>query len=47
MDHHDDFETLPPPRERPPEHDMDYQTSFERKKRKEGFPIFRGLWQKK
>ena len=47
MDHHDDFETLPPPEERPPEHDMDYQTSFERKKRKEGFPIFRGLWQKK
>ncbi|MDA0587864.1 MAG: tRNA (guanosine(46)-N7)-methyltransferase TrmB [Planctomycetota bacterium] len=47
MDHHDDFETLPPPDEREAEHDMDYQTSFERKKRKEGFPIFRGLWQKK
>ncbi len=46
MEHHEDFESLPPPDERPPEHDMDYQTSFERKKRKEGFPIYRGLWQK-
>ena len=36
MDHHDLFETLPPPAEREPEHDMDYQTSYERKKRKSG-----------
>ena len=47
MDNHDDFETQPEPEERPPEHDMDYQTSFERKKRKEGFPIFRGLWKRR
>ncbi|MBM79993.1 MAG: tRNA (guanosine(46)-N7)-methyltransferase TrmB [Planctomycetaceae bacterium] len=47
MDHHADFVTLDPPDERDPEHDMDYQTSFERKKRKEGFPIYRGLWQRR
>ena len=46
MDHHDDFETQPAPAERSPEHDMDYQTSFERKKRKEGFQISRGLWKR-
>lgn len=39
------FNTLPAPEERAAEHDMDYQTSFERKKRKEGFPIYRGEWQ--
>lgn len=47
MDHHDDFETLPPPEQRDPEHDMDYQTSYERKKRKLGLPIHRGRWQRK
>lgn len=36
---------LSAPEEREPEHDMDYQTSFERKKRKDGWPIYRGLWQ--
>ena len=40
------FKELPAPPERPAEHDMDYQTSFERKKRKAGWPIYRGLWQK-
>jgi tRNA (guanine-N7-)-methyltransferase len=39
-----DFILLPPPPERPAEHDMDYQTSFERKKRKLGLPIFRARW---
>lgn len=38
------FETLPPIVERDPEHDMDYQTSFERKKRKDGCTIYRGAW---
>ena len=47
MDHHPEFSKLDAPTERAPEHDMDYQTSFERKKRKEGFPIYRGLWQRK
>lgn len=44
MDHDSRFEPLPPPAERSPTHDMDYQTSFERKKRREGFPIYRGRW---
>ena len=47
MDHHDDFSKLPPPEERAPTDDMDYQTSFERKKRKLGLPIYRGKWQRK
>ena len=42
-----DFLTLPPPEERPASHDMDYHTSFERKKRKAGFPIYRGKWSKR
>lgn len=44
MNHDTRFENLPPPEEKSPEHDMDYRTSFERKKRKEGFPIYRGRW---
>ena len=46
MDHHPDFIKLPAPEERIPQDDTDYQTSFERKKRKLGLPIYRGLWQK-
>lgn len=38
------FAPAPPPEERTAEHDMDYQTSFERKKRQLGFPIYRALW---
>ncbi len=44
MDHDPRFATLPPPEERQPAHDMDYQTSFERKKRKIGQTIHRGCW---
>jgi len=44
MDHDPRFETLPVPEEHSPEHDLDYQTSFERKKRKAGCPIYRGRW---
>lgn len=47
MDNDARFETLTPPAEISPEHDMDYRTSFERKKRKAGCPIYRGLWRKK
>ncbi len=47
MDHHPGFEVLPPPEEREPLHDLDYQTSFERKKRQAGETIFRGLWRRK
>ena len=32
------------PEERAARHDMDYHTSFERKKRKLGLPIFRACW---
>jgi tRNA (guanine-N7-)-methyltransferase len=37
---------LPPPQEKDPEHDMDFLTNFERKYRRDGRPIYRGLWQK-
>ena len=36
----------PPPAERTPGHDMDYHTSFERKKRKLGLPIYRECWER-
>jgi tRNA (guanine-N7-)-methyltransferase len=41
------FEPLPPPSERPAAHDMDYHTSFERKKRKLGLPIYRAGWRRR
>lgn len=47
MDGHSSFNIQEAPTERDPSHDMDYQTSFERKKRKLGLPIYRGLWQRK
>ncbi len=47
MDHDPRFETLPLPPEKPPEHDLDYRTSFDRKKRKLGMPIWRGMWRRK
>ncbi|MBW3539650.1 MAG: tRNA (guanosine(46)-N7)-methyltransferase TrmB [Planctomycetes bacterium] len=47
MDHHADFEPLPPPPEREPEHDMDYQTSYERKGRQTGGTVHRGLWRRR
>ena len=47
MNHHAQFEAQAPPAERPPAHDLDYQTSFERRSRKAGDPIYRGLWQRK
>lgn len=40
------FLRLPPPEERAPSHDMDYQTSFERKKRKLGLTIYRECWER-
>ena len=46
MDDQSCFHTVDAPEQRDPEHDMDYQTSFERKKRKMGLPIYRGLWQR-
>ncbi len=47
MDHHPRFEKLTPTAEHAPEHDLDYQTSYERKKRQSGETIFRGLWRLK
>ena len=47
MDHHAAFETLPPPSEQEPTHDLDYQTSFERRRRQDGATIYRGLWRKR
>jgi tRNA (guanine-N7-)-methyltransferase len=44
VDANPQFELLPPPAERPASHDMDYHTSFERKKRKLGLPIYRACW---
>jgi len=41
------FERLPDPVERPPQHDLDYLTNFERKKRQAGLPIYRSLWRKR
>jgi len=43
---HGGFAEQPPPEERPAHHHMDYHTSFERKKRLAGWPIYRGLWTK-
>ena len=47
MNTHAEFSAWEVPVEREPENDMDYQTSFERKKRRLGLPIYRGLWQRK
>lgn len=46
MEYHPRFETLTPSAENTPQHDLDYQTSFERKKRREGETIYRGMWRK-
>ena len=47
MDPHPEFSACRPPAEREADHDMDYHTSFERKKRKLGLPIYRALWQRR
>ena len=47
MDHHSAFRRCPVPAEREATNDMDYHTSFERKKRLLGLPIYRGQWQKR
>ena len=46
-DHHFALEVLPPPSEHVPTHDLDYQTSFERRRRQLGAAIYRGQWQKR
>ena len=47
LDQHPEFCKVPPPEQRQAQNDMDYHTSFERKKRKLGLPIYRGLWQRR
>ena len=47
MDHCPQFIRCRTPAEREATTDMDYHTSFERKKRKLGLPIYRGLWQRR
>ena len=47
MNDHTQFEPRDAPQERAASHDMDYQTSFERKKRQMGLPIYRGLWRRR
>jgi tRNA (guanine-N7-)-methyltransferase len=47
MDHDQRFERLPPPAEHVPQHDLDFQTSFERRKRQAGETIYRGCWQRR
>jgi tRNA (guanine-N7-)-methyltransferase len=47
MDHHPAYQVLPTPVETAPAHDLDYRTSFERKKRQLGATIYRGLWKKR
>jgi tRNA (guanine-N7-)-methyltransferase len=37
---------LPTPTVKEPSHEMDFLTNFERKYRREGRPIYRGVWQK-
>lgn len=46
MTHDTRFVTLPAPTQRDATHDQDYHTSFERKARKSGGTVHRGLWQK-
>ncbi len=47
MNHHSLFENLPPPPERPADHDLDYHTGFERTRRQASLPIERGLWRRR
>ena len=47
MNHHPLFAACEPPAEREADDDMDYQTSFERKARKKGIEIHRGIWRRK
>ena len=42
---HGRLRLLPPPSEKEPEHDLDYQTNFERKSRKAGKAVCRAVYQ--
>jgi tRNA (guanine-N7-)-methyltransferase len=46
MDHDERFIRCQPTPLGNPRHDMDYHTSFERKKRRAGLPIYQGNWRR-
>lgn len=47
MNHHPDFEILPAPVPKLPEHDMDYLTSFHRRRTLDGASTYTGCWRRK
>jgi len=47
MNHHADFEVLPAPVPKLPEHDMDYLTSFHRRRTLDGANTYTGCWRRK
>ena len=46
LQHRTHLQLLPPPDPKEPNHDLDYLTNFERKFRKEGRAIYRGVYEK-
>jgi tRNA (guanine-N7-)-methyltransferase len=46
LQQHTRLKLLPPPDSKEPAHDLDYLTNFERKFRKEGRAIYRGVFEK-
>ncbi|MBI1344866.1 tRNA (guanosine(46)-N7)-methyltransferase TrmB [bacterium] len=47
MNHHADFEVLPAPVPKAPAHDMDYLTSFHRRRTLDGANTYTGCWRRK
>ncbi|MDP1797141.1 MAG: tRNA (guanosine(46)-N7)-methyltransferase TrmB [Planctomycetaceae bacterium] len=47
MNHAEWFTPLAPPEGHTPQHDMDYLTSFHRRRTQAGAPTFRGRWQRR
>jgi len=46
LQQHTHLKLLPPPDPMEPSHDLDYLTNFERKFRKEGREIYRGVYKR-
>ncbi len=47
MNHHPDFEILPPRTPHAPAHDMDYLTSFHRRRTQDGASTYCGCWRRR
>lgn len=47
MDHHPEFQSEPPSPLAAATHDLDYQTSFHRRRSQAGCVIYRGLWRRR